>query len=344
MNGLIDAADRVYWWLKQRPPVAAGIGVVIVGAIVLLLVAGGGDDKPKVPASAVATVGDRPISNASLNHWVTVYTSANTGSTKPTVAQARKAAFELLAGATWIESEAARQDISVSATEAKKATDDYLRQAATSTKLSQAEVLKQLGTNAADLEFQQRTALLASRLQEKIVKALPAPTTAQIAKAYNDDPQLWATPSQRNADVLITATAADAAAAFKALESGQSFTQVSQKYSASGTASANGGALENLRPGSTDPVIERPIFKAPLNRLSAPVKVGTGYMIFRVTKITPLPRQTLQQAQTAIKANLTAVAQNTATTNFLTDLRKRWRPQTTCRSTITSTEYCGKKA
>ncbi|WP_354701499.1 hypothetical protein DSM112329_01817 [Paraconexibacter sp. AEG42_29] len=345
MNGLIDGADRVFWWLKQRPAAAGGIGVVIVGVIVALLVLGGDEKSGKaIPDSAVAAVAGKPITNASLAHWVSVYTSANTGAAKPTTAQARTAAFELLAGSAWIEKEAERQKVVVTPAEASKATNDYLTQAATSTKLSRAALLKQLGTNLTDLNFQQRVSLLAGKLQEKIVKALPAPTAAAISKAYTEDAQLWAKPSQRTVDVIIAETQAKANAARQALANGSTFAEVNQKYSSNSTLSGSGGAIQDLTPGSTDPEVERPIFSAVEGRLTGPVKAGTGFMVFKVSKVTAQPEQTLAQATPKIKANLTAIAQNKATNGFLTELRKRWKPQTKCRSTITSAEYCGASA
>jgi parvulin-like peptidyl-prolyl isomerase len=346
MNSLIDGADRVFWWLRKHPPVTGGIGVVVVAVVAALLLLGG-DDKGgggKVPDSAIATVGGTPITNASLAHWQTVYTASNTGTAKPTVAQARQAAFELLAGSAWIVKEAERQKVVVSDADAKKATDTYLTQAATSTKLTKAALLKQMGTTEADVQFQQRVSLLAAKLQQKIVAGLPAPSSADISKAYADDAERWATPSQRDVEAVITASQADAAAAKKELEGGATFAAVNQKYSSNSTLSGSAGVLKGLKPGSTEPAVERPIFSAPQGSLQGPVKAGNGYMVFKVSKVTPLPKQTLAQATTAIKTDLTTAAQNAATNGFLAQLRKRWKPQTACRATVKSSEYCGTSA
>jgi hypothetical protein len=346
MNALIDGADRVYWWLRQRPPVAGGIAVAIVALIVGLLVLGG-DDKSGggIPSSAVATVGDSPINRTDLAHWQSVYVkSAAAASAKPTAAQAKQAAFELLAGSEWITKEAERQDVKVTDAEAKKATDTYLKAAATAAKVSQAQVLQQMGTGYDDVVFQQRVALLAQRLQQKIVKALPAPTSAAIAKAYADEPGRWAQPSQRDVEAIIASSRAGAGAALKALQGGSSFATVGQKYQANQALAGTGGKLTGLKPGTTDAAIERPIFAAPVGTLQGPVAVGGGgYMVFKVGKATPLAAQTLAQATPAIKANLTAAAGATATNAFLVDLSKRWKPRTQCAPGIVSAQYCGTK-
>lgn len=346
MNSLIDGADRVFWWLRKHPPVAGGIGVAVVAVIAALLLLGGDDNGGggKVPASAIATVGGTPITNASLAHWQSVYTASNTGTAKPTVAQARKAAFELLAGSTWIEKEAARQKVVVSDADARKATNDYLTQAATSTKLTRAQLLQQMGTTESDVVFQQRISLLAAKLQQKIVAGLPAPSSADISQEYTADPGRWATPSTRDVEAVITATQADAAKAKAEVQSGATFASVNTKYSSNSTLSGTKGVIKALKPGSTEPAVEKPIFAATQGSLQGPVKAGNGYMVFRVTKITPLPSQTLAQATPKIKADLTTAAQNAATNGFLTQLRKRWKPQTACRAAVKSSEYCGTPA
>lgn len=346
MNALIDGADRVYWWLRQRPPVAGGIAVVIVALVVGLLVTGGDDRKGGIPASAVATVGGSPINRSDLAHWQAVYVkSAAAASAKPTAAQARQAAFELLAGSEWIVKEAERQDVAVSDAEAKKATDSYLKAAATSAKVSQAQVLQQMGTGYGDVLFQQRVALLAQRLQQKVVKGLPAPTAAAIAKAYNSEPGRWARPSTRDVEAIIASSRANATAALTALTGGGSFATVGQKYQANQALAGTGGKLTGLKPGTTDAAIERPVFAAPVGSLQGPVAVGGGgYMVFKVDKATPLATQTLAQATPAIKANLSAAAASTATSAFLLDLSKRWKSKTRCAAGIVSAQYCGTKS
>ncbi len=347
MNGLIDGADRVYWWLRQRPPVAAGLAVVIVALIVGLLVTGGDDKAGGVPSSAVATVGDSPITKAELVRWQAVYTkvAASGGQTKPTAAQARQSAFELLAGSKWITEEAARQGVKASPKEIKTATDTYLTSAADSAKVTRATVLQQLGTSYTDLRFQQRVALLAQRLQEKIVKAIPPPTSAAIAKAYADEPARWATPSQRDVEAIITTTKNQADAAYAALKDGTTFAKAAEQYQANAALAGSGGKLTGLKPGTTDPAIERPIFAAPANELQEPVPVGQGaFMVFKVVKATPLAQQTLQQATSTIRRSLSATAATAATSAFLSNLSKRWKPQTTCAAGYRSAQYCGSTA
>lgn len=348
MNGLIDGADRVYWWLRQRPPVAAGLAAVLVALIAGLLLLGGGDEEDGgIPASAVATVGGSPISKADLTRWQAVYTkvAASGGTAKPTAAQARQSAFELLAGSKWITEEAARQDVKATPTEVKRATDTYLKSAAESAKVTRATVLQQLGTSYADLQFQQRIALLAQRLQEKIVAAIPKPTSAAIAKSYADEPARWAKPSQRDVEAIITTSKNDADAAYAALKEGTTFGTVAEQYQANQALAGSGGKLTGLKPGTTDPAIERPIFAAPVNELQEPVPVGEGaYLVLKVTKVSPLPEQTLQQARTAIARSLSAAAATEATSAFLTDLSKRWKPQTKCAAGYRSEQYCGSTA
>jgi parvulin-like peptidyl-prolyl isomerase len=317
-------------------------GAVLVAAIVaaVIVLATRGDDKPKIPASAVAVVGSAPIAKAAVDHWQAVYTRASSGSSgsaKPTTAQARRAAFELLAGFAWIEQEAQRQHVTVPTTQVDQAVQRVFAQYKGYTKQ---QVLTALGSTEADLRRQQRVALLASALQAKAARRAPAPTGAAIQGAYNTDAERWAHPSQRDVRVVLAADQKSAAAAVAALRSGSSFATVNTKYSTSTQLSQAGGALKGLKPGANEAAFERAVFGAPAGQLEGPVRVNNGWLVFQVQKITPLPAQTLQAATKGIRAELLAVAQGKVVTAYLRELRTYWRAHTTCVASVKASQYC----
>ena len=327
--------------LLSRVPPAAGaavLGAALI-ALVLVLVLGGGDDKAKIPAGAVAIVGDKPITNASLAHWESVYSHAATSAQQPqpSAAQARKGAFALLAGFAFIENEAARRNVSVTKPQLDAAMNAFFGQYKNTPK---SQILSQMGASEADLRTQQRIALLANALQSRVARAVPAPSASKIQAAYNAEPERWAHPSQRDVRLVIAGSQQDANAAKQALASGQSFTTVNKKYSVNSQLASSGGAVKGLKPGSTDPTLERAVFKAQAGQLLGPVKTANGWVVFKVQKVTPLPDQSLQQATKAIKSELTATAQSAAVDSYLKDMRTYWRERTHCADAVKDKTYC----
>src|SRR5437763_74548 len=91
MGTILDGLDRGLWWGRHHLRVAALAGAAVVVAVVVavvLLVGGGGGSK--IPDTAVAVVGDAPISTASLEHWQSVFGKAGSGASRDA---ARKSAF-----------------------------------------------------------------------------------------------------------------------------------------------------------------------------------------------------------------------------------------------------------
>lgn len=345
MGNILDTADRAYWWLRQHPPAAAGIGGGIALIIVLLLVVGGGSDTPKVPSGAVAIVGRTPIERSALEHWQSVYAKAaqggQQGAQAPTAKQARDAAFAFLAGSAWITEKARREGVKVPDSEITSTVNAALKQAGATTAAQRKQVLQQQGISLADVRFQQRVSLLANKLQKQVLDGVPQPTDAALKAAYDKDPERWAKPSKRDADVVVTADRKSADAALAALKQGTSIADVVQKYASDSALSQTKGKLTDLKPGTSPAAVERALFSAPKDELRGPVKIDGGWMVYKVTKITPLPEQSFDRAKDAIKQNLDNEAKARATATYLAKLRKDSQAYTTCLPSITSKEYCG---
>jgi parvulin-like peptidyl-prolyl isomerase len=341
MDRILDAADRVYWWLKHHLAVAAGLVALVVVGLVVLATRGGGEEAPKVPAGAVAVVGDAPITESDVTRWQAIYAKGTSSSTaKPTAEEARKAAFELLAGSTFILQEAEREEVAVPEADVQKSVDDYFTQSGATTPAARNEVLKQVGVSEDDLRFQQRVALLSAKLRERVSAAVPQPSADAVEAAYEKEPQRWATPSQRDVRAVIARDEATAKQARTALEQGKTFAQVVEQFSIDATLTQNKGVIKDLKPGTNIAVVERPVFAAQKGELTGPVEVEGGWMVFKVQKVTPLPAQDLKAATAAIRQDLRSAEQAKATSKFITDLRDRWKARTRCTSKVTSPEFC----
>ena len=339
MSNVLDTADRVAWWLREHLVVLALIVVAILALAFFAVTSGGGDG---VPEGAVARVGGAQITERELDHWQEVYTTSATaqGGAAPTAKDARQAAFGVLVGAVWVIQEAKDQDISVSEKEIAASIDGYFQQTGATGPQDRAAIQQQLGTTAGDMRFQQRVALLASELQKRATDRVKAPTDAEIKAVYEAEPGRWSKPSERDVEVIITAEKAKAEQAKAALTKGEDYAAVDKKYS----ATAGQGKLAKLKNGESGDVLDRAVFSAPLDEVSGPVDTGAGFLVFRVTKSTPLPEQSLEQASKAIAANLTANAKRKAASAYIEGLRKRWKQRTTCVADVNVDEFCGTTA
>ena len=335
MGTILDTVDRGLSWGRHHLRVAAlggALAVVAIAVAVVLLVGGGGGSK--IPDSAVAVVGDAPISSAALNHWQDVFGKASSNGSRDT---ARKSAFAMLAGGTWIAQEAARQHVSASKSQIDAAEQQFLAQYQSASKQ---QVLSQLGVSEADLRFQERISLLTAALQSKVAKAVAAPSSQAIQAAYRNEPGRWAHPTKRDARLIVASSEANARAALAALRSGTSFSTVSKRYSTDQTLSQNGGVAKGLVPGTTTAALERALFAAPAGQLEGPLHVGSGWVVFKVQRITKLADQTLPNATAKIKQDLTTAAQSQAVDKYVGEMRRRWKAQTVCRPTVADTNYC----
>lgn len=332
-----DYADRLLWWLDAHRRAVLGalaLAAVAVGAVLLL---SRGDDAPAIPSSAVAVVASTPVSAAALTHWEAAYRRAGTGASKPTAAQARRSAFQLLVLSAWLEQEARRQGVRVTPGQVDQGVAQAIAQYQGATKQ---QVLTQLATTEPDLRVQERVALLASALEAKVRKAVPAPTAASIAAAYRSEPARWARPSRRDLRVVLTADAAAALAAARALRGGASFATVSTQYTTDARLAKDGGVLKDLRPGTNEAAFERAVFAAPRGRLQGPVQLKRGWAVFQVQQITLLPQRSLAAATPDIRKDLSAVAQQQAVDAYLTRMRAHWRARTQCVASVRDRQYC----
>lgn len=336
---MLDLLDRVAWWARQHAWLLGGVIVaLLVAAGVLALVrGGGGGTTAKVPAGSVVSVDGTPITRATLAHWTAVYQRSSATGTKLTAPQASQAALRLLIGTAWVEQEAARKDVKVSAPQVTTAVNQLY---AKSTGMTKAQVLAQLGGTEADLRWEMRASLTTEALQSKAMKAAKAPTAAQIQAAYTAEPERWAHPTTRDISVVETTTKAKAAAAAAALKSGGSYADVNTTYSSSSQLTQAKGVLTKLTPGSNDPAFERAIFSAPVNTQTGPVQVSGGWIVFTVKRSTPLAAKTLSAATAGITKDLTSTAQNAAVDAYLKTMRAYWHPRTQCIASVRVADYC----
>jgi parvulin-like peptidyl-prolyl isomerase len=209
------------------------------------------------------------------------------------------------------------------------------------TKAGLASFLKSTGQTLPDVLYRFRVNEVIKKLMAKHPTKI---TPAQIQSYYNSHATQFGKPESRDLRVVLAKSQADALAAKKALESGQSWADVAKKYSTDPTSKNNGGLLTNITKQQADPALAQAAFSAPANKLLGPVKGQFGYYLFDVNKITPGTQQSLAQATALIRQQLSTQQQQTAQTAITNQAKKDWLSQTTCRSGYAMADCKGYKA
>jgi len=93
-----------------------------------------------------------------------------------------------------------------------------------------------------------------------------------------------------------------------------------------------------------DPALATVAFSAPANKVLGPVKGQFGYYVFEVIHITPATHQSLAQASSLIRQQLTSSSSQSAQTAVDNTAKKDWLSQTTCRSQYAMADCKGYKA
>jgi foldase protein PrsA len=318
-----------------------------------------------VPSGSVVQVDGKPISNATFRHWMGVaaastaaggqpvipdppkYTAciAHLEATQPKTAATTRAQLKsqcetqyktvqqevlgFLISTAWILGEASSLGVNVSDKEVKKRFAQVREQ-----QFPKAEEFEKFlassGQTVSDLLLRVKGNLLASKIQQKIVKSKSKVTQAQIAKYYNEHKQRFEVPEKRNVNIILTKTEPAASKAKSEIASGKSFASVAKSVSIDPVSKSNGGSLPELVKGQEAQALNSAIFSAKANVLSGPVKTPFGYYIFEVKGATPGSVQSLAQAQASVRSQLVATQQQTALSSFIKNFKSKWTAKTEC--------------
>ena len=192
--------------------------------------------------------------------------------------------------------------------------------------------LKSSGQTVSDLLLRVKLNLLSTKIQQKISKAKANISQSQIEKYYNENKSHFGTPEKRNVSIILTKTEAQAKAAKQEVSSGKSFASVAKRVSIDPTTKTTGGLLTGVVKGQEEAALDAAIFSASTNVLGGPVKTPFGFYVYEVKAVTKGNQQTLAQAQSSIKQQLTSTQQSTALSTFVANFKKKWTAKTECRS------------
>ncbi len=334
-----------------------------------------------VPGDAVVNVAGNPISTQAFNHWMYVAAKSQAAQTPgspvivpndppnftsciaqakadvPALAKSSNATvrsecqqaftalkaqvLDFLIKAYWYQADAAKLGIKVSNAEVQQQFDAAKKSQFGSNASGFTTFLSQTGQTVDDVLFRFRVNAI---LQKLIAKHSNTVTQADIQSYYNNHLSQFGTQETRSMKIVLASSAANAAAAKKALSSGQSWATVVKKYSTDPTTKSTGGVLNGVTKQQEDTALADASFSAPAGKLLGPVKGQFGYYVFEVTKITPATQQTLAEATPLIKQQLSSQSQTSAQTAVDNKAKSDWLSQTTCVAAYAMADCKGYKA
>ncbi len=334
-----------------------------------------------VPGNSVAVVAGNPITSQAFNHWLYVDAKGSSqGSATPVIvpsdppqfnkciAAARTAipqvakestsqlrsqcsslftqlsnqVLDFLIKSYWYQADAAKQHVTVTSAQVMKSFNQEKQQAYPTASGFQS-FLTQSGQTLQDILYRVRLNLIYTQLLNRQVKKV---TPTDIANYYNTHKSSFGTQDTRDIRIVLAKTAADANAAKKALESGQSWNTVAKQYSTDPTTKDKGGLLTGVTQGQQDAALDAAAFSAPEGKILGPVKgqLANGYYVFEITNIKPATQQSLAKATTQIQTLLNQQQQTNAQNAVDNQAKKNWLSKTSCRQYYAMADCTGYKA
>ncbi len=337
-------------------------GLLTVGAVAI--VACGSDS---VPSGSVAKVGDEEITQEEFDKWLKTAVSGQAQGAEAVVPDppeftkcvaAKKDAplpkgqkpqsdaalkkqcqqeydtlkrevMLFLIQAEWVEQEAEEQGVEVSDASVRKSFEDQKKQAFPTDKAYN-EFIKTSGMTEEDILFRVKLNELQQKLTQKVTQDAAKVTDADIQGYYEKNKRRFAQPERRDLRVVLTKTEAKAEQARNALNDGQSWKKVVNRYSIDEASKAQAGLLPAVAKGQQDKALDDAVFQAKKGQLEGPVKTQFGWYVFEVSKITPASQQSLDQSKDTIRNLLRSERQQKALDEFVKEFREDYREQTEC--------------
>jgi len=282
----------------------------------------------KVPAGAIAAVGDGAVTQAQFDQIIAQAKAQYKSSPgappfpkegTPQYNQLKASIVNYLVQNELLKEQAPGMDVSVT----DKEYQDYLKQIEQQVggKKKFDALLKKENVTMADLESQVKAKMLQDKMRQKVGAA--AKVSAEDVKKYFDDPKnkaQFVTPASADARHVLVKTKAKAEKVQKLLAADNSdanWKKVAKRYSIDPGSKNNGGSLGSRPKNSYVPAFEKVVWSVKVGSVSAPFKTQFGWHVLEVTKKTPGVTKTLAEAKPTIEQQLKAQKQSTAFDDWL---------------------------
>jgi foldase protein PrsA len=324
-----------------RRPTRAGV-IALVAVLAVGLSACGGDDG-EVPRGAVATVDGKPITESEFDHWVRVVAASQQqqqpGKRRkppkppkrgtPQYKQLSDQVMQFLVSAQWIVGEAADRGLTASEQEVKRSFERTRDQSFPSKKAYE-RFLESTGQTQEDIDFRVLSDVLANKVRTEVTKDTGEVTDEDIESYYKQNEAQFSQPERRDIQLVLNKDEGKARDALKRLQGGESFKRVAKDLSTDRATKQQDGKLLGVAKGQQERALDEAIFSAEKDKLVGPVKTGRGFYVFKVTRVTPESKQSLEQSKEGIRQLLLAQSQQQSLDAFTQDFRSKWRDKTDC--------------
>jgi foldase protein PrsA len=304
-----------------------GVALLALAVPVLLLSACGGDDQ-KVPAGAIAAVGDGVVTQQQFDQiWKQAEAQYKSQEGAPPFPspdstqynQLKASIVNYLVQNQIIKAKAAEMKVTVTDKQLADRMKQIVQQVGGQKKLD--KLLKQQAVTQAQLEEQLKAQMLQDAVQQKVYAGIKV-TPEQVQKYYDDpaNKSQFNTPESVDARHILVKTKAEAEKVRALLEADNTdanWKKVAKEYSTDPGSKNNGGSLGNFPKGRMVKPFEDAAFGLEVGEISQPVKTQFGYHVIEVTKKTPAAKQTLEQAKATIEQQLKYQKQATAWEDWL---------------------------
>jgi foldase protein PrsA len=327
------------------------LALLAFGALLILLFVifaiAQGIGNPSVPSGAVAVVEDAPDDSGTVTEEQFQHALEQTAAQEKVTPvpkpgdekydELKETALGEFIDAIWIQGQAEEMGISVTekeiAEELKK-----LKKQAFKTEKQYEEFLKEAHYTPADVNQRVKIQILSEQIQTQVTEEAPVPSKDEIENYYEAaKSSQYTTPESRDIRVIKNkdkAKVEEAKAALEKDDSIKSWEKVAKKYSTDTTKSI-GGLQSAVTEGGLGEPLDAAVSAAPQGELEGPLPEDGTYTVFEVMKITPEKVQSLDEAKSAISAQLAEQAKQQKFASFVQHYGTKWQSRTFCAADFT---------
>jgi len=297
-------------------------------AVLLLVAAGCGGGSKKVPADAVAVVGDDTITKTEFNFLIAgakaQAKAAKADFPKPGTADYKTLqdkAMAYLVQESELEQKGKDMGIEITDADVSKQIKQIKQQYFGGNEKAFRAQLKQQGFTLPLLEVYQRGNLLSDKLYKKVTSDVKV-TNTDIQKYYDDNKAQYQKLPSRDVRHILVSSKAKADDLERQLKSGASFATLAKKFSKDTGSAVQGGKL-TIEKGKTVPEFDKKAFQLKTNEISAPVHTQYGWHIIQaLSPVKPASTQPLSEVKATIRQNLVQQKKTESFQKFLDGVKK----------------------
>lgn len=305
------------------------VGVALLALVLpALLVTGCGSDEVKVPAGAIAAVGDGVVTQEQFDQiWTQAEAQYKSQEGAPPFPEEGSAQYNQLKASIVnyliqneiIKAKAAELKVTVTDEQLGERMKQIVQQVGGQKKLD--KLLKEQSVTQPQLEEQLRAQMLQDAVQQKVYADIKV-SEADLKKYFEnpDNASQFNVPESVDARHVLVKTKAEADEVRDLLEADNSdanWKTVAKEYSTDPGSKTKGGDLGNFPKGRMVKAFEDEAFSLEIGEISQPVKTQFGYHVIEVTKKTEGSTQTFEEAKATIEQQLKYQKQATAWEDWL---------------------------